>query len=182
MNDDVVELENEVRFFIRKALRRNRPFVGLAILAIFIFVSFVGLDNPVPRAAAFIPVLVFLVVYVIYRLPQFLEPQPCLVVDRTGLTDTTTWAGMGRVDWGEIGIVRPFIKGRFSGLELTPLDPDIFMAQRPWYLRMTFVMNDWFGFPAYFIPCVSLSVSPEKVVEYIDRFRVSEIEVGKIEP
>ena len=47
MNDDVVELENEVRFFIRKALRRNRPFVGLAILAIFIFVSFVGLDNPV---------------------------------------------------------------------------------------------------------------------------------------
>ena len=124
---------------------------------------------------AFIPALVFLIVYVVYRLPQYLEPQPCLVIDRSGLIDTTTWAGMGRVGWDEIGVVHAFIKGRFSGLEFTPLDPDAFMAKRPWYLRMAFVMNDWFGFPSFFIPCISLPVPPEKVLEWVEQFRKSEI-------
>jgi hypothetical protein len=182
MNDEVIVHEDEVQFFTRKNLRRNRPLIGLAVLLGFVYVSFVGLENPVPRAAAFIPVLVLLVVYVVYRLPQYLEPQPCLVIDRTGLMDTTTWAGMGRVEWSEIGIVCSYIRGRFSGLEFSPLDPDTFLARRPWYLRMTFMMNGWFGFPKYFIPCISLSEPPEKVVERIEQFRASETEVGKTEP
>lgn len=170
MIDDVVVLENEVRFYPRQSLRRGRPLVALALLIFSIAFLFIPM-GPSPRAISAIPILVVLVIYLAYRLPQWLKPQPILVVDPVGLTDHTTWAGLGFVDWKEISKASVFRKARMDGLVLVPQDSAVFAARRPWYLRMAFQMNGWLGFPGFFVPCVSLSVPPEKVLEWVEQYR-----------
>jgi hypothetical protein len=171
MIDDAVVLENEVRLYPRRSLRRGRPLTALVLLVFSVVFFLVPTAGPSPRVAAVIPILVVLVIYLAYRLPQWLNPKPILVVDPAGLTDHTTWAGMGFVDWKEISTAHVFRKARMDGLALVPHDPAVFAARRPWYLRMAFQMNGWFGFPDFFVPCVSLSVPPEKVLEWVEQYR-----------
>jgi hypothetical protein len=173
MKNDVVVLENEALYYTRRSLRVLRPWTALTIVFIFgLFLAW-GPPNLAIHGVAMVPFLVLLVVYVGYRLPQFLRPKPILSVDRVGLTDHTTWAGLGRVAWNEIADIRVFTKGRFRGIELVPVDLDEFVSERAWYLRMAFVMDVWFGFPALFVPCVALDEEAEKVLERMEAFRQS---------
>jgi hypothetical protein len=167
---DLVVLENETLYYTKKNLRIARPWAALLVLMGAACIAYQTPTHPTYRALSLIPILLLLVVYLGYRLPELFRPKPILVLDAQGFADRTTWAGLGRVSWGEVAAVNVFKKGRFCGIEVTPMDPTAFGEGLLWYLRLSLSMNRWWGFPDYFVPCVALSESSEQVLERMEGF------------
>lgn len=180
MKDDLVVRGDETLYYTRKDLRVLRPWVGAGAFALVLVFLWFDPSSSAQRFVALVPLLVVGVIYLAWRLPQALSPRPILVLDKTGFTDRTTWAGLGRVAWADVAGLRLVSKGRFSGIEVQVRDASAFSASLPWSIRWSLKMNGWWGFPEFFVPVIALSESPEKVLERMEAHRAGKQELRPV--
>ncbi|PIQ83458.1 MAG: hypothetical protein COV75_07425 [Candidatus Omnitrophica bacterium CG11_big_fil_rev_8_21_14_0_20_63_9] len=103
-------------------------------------------------------------VYMAYR---FSVPTPALVVNRQGILDRSSLAGMGMIPWEEIAAVVPYRMNHQDLVGIVPKSLDALHSRVGPLQRMTLRSNQAFGLPPVNIATGLWGVSAEHVVQII---------------
>lgn len=120
--------------------------------------------------------LVLFALAAVVLLLRAVRPGPTVMIDEHGITDRTTLAPVGRIDWADITVIRKKEIGRGMGaerlLEIVLADPAGYRTRpRSWLRRLTEGYRAALRQPVVSIPGSMVSVPMQQVIDAIQRRR-----------
>jgi hypothetical protein len=143
--------------------------IAASLLLVAIGLGIVLWDQDAMDVAMGWAAILFFGACAVYSAARFVKPTTAVVIDSTGVYDTSTWFGAGFLAWEDIAEMRPFISRRQSFLVIIPKDLDAFLARQPLWKRLSMRLDLLLGWPAARIPETVLPMTVVELLRLIDR-------------